>query len=83
MEIIVLTIKVKKAISLTKKFPHKILLPVGCKSPTNSIYKQFDIKQQTKALNTFSDNPRIVRCSEPFIITVKMKSGKIKDISSK
>jgi len=67
---------------LTEFYPHYVILPVGAVSPTNSIYRKFDIVKQTRAVSTFSNAVRTVRCSQPFILSVMVK-GKVKQISSK
>lgn len=72
----------QKRKSEAEKFPHYIKLPKNSKSPTDSIYKRFDIKMQTKAVNSYSNNPTIIRCAHPFILTVQV-GKKIKDIESR
>jgi len=67
---------------LIEFYPYYVILPVGAKSPTGSIYKSFDIVKQTKAVSTFSNAVRTVRCSEPFILSVMVK-GKTKEIMSR
>lgn len=66
-----------------EKYPHVVKLPKNSTSPTNSIYKHFDILMQTKAVNTYSNIPTTVRCAEPFTLEVKLPSGKVKVIKSK
>lgn len=66
-----------------EKYPFVVKLPKGSTSPTNSIYKHFDIMMQTKVVNTYSDIPTTVRCAEPFSLTVKLPSGRIKVLYSR
>jgi len=77
---------VGKRISEAKKYPHVVKLPKGCTSPTNSVYQRYDIVKQGRVLQTYEpDRNKLatVRSAEPFILRVKMPSGKIKEIASK
>lgn len=60
----------KQKLEIIKKYPYFVKIPKSAKKCY--FYGRFDIVQQTKALSTFSDNPAIVRCQEPFTIKVKI-----------
>lgn len=64
-------------------YPHYVRLPAGAKSPTDSIYEQYDIARQSAVLCKFDGAPGIVRSSKSFVLRVKLPSGKIKFIESK
>lgn len=68
--------------SIAQKLPHVVKLPVGAVSPTGSIYKHYDIVQQSNALSVAYNGPLTIRSSEPFTLRVSVK-GKIREISSK
>lgn len=55
--------------------PHVVRLPRETKG-------KFEIQQQTRVLNRYTDAPLVVRCLEPFIITAKVK-GKLVSFESK
>ena len=69
--------------SRSQKYPHYVHLPKGCKSPTDSIYREYDIVSQGRVLNRFADGMSTVRSSEPFTLRVMMPNGKVKEIASK
>ena len=66
-----------------QKHPQVVKLPRGCVSPTGSIYRRFDIVMQTRAVSVYSDRGDTVRCSQPFILSVKLTNGKIKQLKSR
>jgi len=70
----------RKRIPESVKHPYVIRLPKGSTSPTNSIYKRFDIVKQGRAV--WSSGNTVIRSSEPFILSVSV-NGKIREISSK
>jgi len=74
--------KLKKP-SRSVKYPYFIHLPKGCKSPTGSIYREYDIVNQGRVLNRFADGMSTVRSSEPFTVRVLLPNGKTQDIESK
>ena len=59
-----------------------VKLPKGSKSPTNSIYKRYDIVEQSRAVSQYEGVPDVVYCDKPFTLRVEVK-GKIKDLHSK
>lgn len=67
----------------TVLYPHYVRLPAGSRSPTDSIYKQYDIARQSSVLCHFDGAPGVVRSGKSFVLRVKLPSGKIKFIESK
>ncbi len=67
----------------SEKWPYYIHLPKGVKSPTNSVYKRFEIVSQGRVLNLFGPMLNTVRSAEPFTLRVLMPNGKVKEIASK
>lgn len=59
-----------------------VMLPKDAKSPTGSIYQQFDIVKQTKTLVTYVGTKYVVYSNEPFTLRFQSK-GKIREVSSK
>lgn len=51
-----------------KDYPYKLKLPKKAKSPTNSIYKLFDIESQRNALQTFSKDSHTLYSLKPFVV---------------
>jgi hypothetical protein len=64
------------------QYKYKITLPSGCKSPTNSVYKDFDIIEQSFALTSFK-GARIIHSKGPFMLRYQLKSGKIIEKAAK
>ena len=71
----------KKQLTEKQKRPFYINLPKGAKSPTNSIYKQFDIVTQGMALWS-TENGRLIRSAKPFVLLV-LVGKKTKILASK
>ena len=71
----------RKKLSFTQRFPHFVNLPKNSKSPTDSIYKRYDILHQTLVLWS-QDTGYVVRSGAPFTLRVDV-NGKIRDIESK
>lgn len=65
---------------IAEKFPHMVRLPKGSISPTNSIYKEFDIVHQTWALSNFIGS-KTIRSRGPFTLTA-LVNGKVKTFHS-
>jgi len=65
----------------TKRCPYYITLPKDAKSPTDGIYKRYDIVRQGKVLEHL-ENSLTIRSSFPFTLQFTTK-GKVKEVSSK
>ena len=70
-----------KRVKESEKRPFVITLPKGSKSPTNSIYKRYDIVSQGMALWHVT-NGRVLRSAKPFTLLVEV-NGKVKELVSK
>lgn len=66
----------RKRLTESQKYPYHVKIPKNA-SHDSGFYGRFEILQQTKVVCTYSDNPTIVRCSEPFILLVRV-NGKDK-----
>lgn len=62
-------------------YKHKLILPIKAVSPTDSIYKTFDIVKQGRVL-THTTGTRVFYSMEPFTLSV-MVDGKVKLLHSK
>jgi hypothetical protein len=71
----------KKRLTIAQREPHVVKLPKGSKSPTNSIYKTFDIVKQEAVVSTFSDAGLTVRSRLPFTLSVQV-GKKVRTIDS-
>lgn len=69
------------ALRETQIRPYYIILPKGAISPTNSIYRQFDILYQGHALWS-QVGARTIRSAKPFKLSI-MVNNKIKELSSR
>lgn len=62
----------------TKTFPYSVSLPKAARSPSGSIYKDFDIIWQHAVINTW-DGSQVIRSTKPFAVRVQV-GAKIKEI---
>lgn len=67
---------------ISDKYPNYVILPKESMSPTGSIYKRYDIVEQTRVLISFGRETNTIRSSAPFTVRVSVK-GKIKELKSK
>lgn len=58
-----------------EKLPFRVKLPANAKSPTNSIYKRYDIIAQENVLNSY-DGDNTVYSTGPFVL--QFQTGKTK-----
>lgn len=64
------------------KYPHVVKLPHGAVSPTNSIYKHYDIVVQGAVLCRYLDAKYTIRSMQPFTLRYAL-NGKTSEVSSK
>lgn len=67
--------------SRTVKYPHVVRLPKGSLSPTNSMYKRYDIVAQGAVLHSYLDTPLTLRSTQPFTLRISV-NGIISEVSS-
>lgn len=64
------------------KEPWKLILPKDAISPTNSVYRRFDIVIQSCCISSIA-NSHILHSAGPFTVRFQLPGGKIRELSAR